>query len=530
MAPNHEKLLSDAKNGSLDAMQSLNTVLFTTKSEPSIWKTYWPVLLRVIRSAKVPTDRPIADHDLLLPYHCLFGFMCKLRVQSRRRMPRHAFDTSILPPPSQIVAVTELLKEVQWASIWPWIVIFLQQFSATSISFTAPGCHIQVHEIITSFLCHLGFGAHRLPDLPKRLISSAGYNRIAMALWLRSIRDIDIALEHPCITYWMVSVITKLESAEMIGESLSSMPGAAVALLEAVKIAAKPSTIMSTELFTAMQIMGPWSLNIPALHEELLACGSIPVVTHMLARLTARKRPTAMFRQAFGQGLTYLRQFFVWPSEDWMKEDITSPHVSKPWMVQALEGRLLCSILKASHLLSCSCGLSTDPAPNPHSNDSRASGVMVDIIRTLRCFVSDERILRAIRTEFRRIDADRLNIIYAAKDGKPCQVWDNWVDFERLARFTLRARDQFHEEPHQICSNSSCRSPKQLSAACKRCGGCHLTFYCSKVCQKEHWNDGHREMCRKNPLVYPGVPKLQSQIDKKFYLWFKYSGVRAGIV
>ena len=29
-----------------------------------------------------------------------------------------------------------------------------------------------------------------------------------------------------------------------------------------------------------------------------------------------------------------------------------------------------------------------------------------------------------------------------------------------------------------------------------RCGRCKSVFYCSKVCQKQHWKKGHKERCK----------------------------------
>ena len=30
----------------------------------------------------------------------------------------------------------------------------------------------------------------------------------------------------------------------------------------------------------------------------------------------------------------------------------------------------------------------------------------------------------------------------------------------------------------------------------QRCGRCKSEFYCSKVCQKQHWKDGHKNKCK----------------------------------
>lgn len=42
-----------------------------------------------------------------------------------------------------------------------------------------------------------------------------------------------------------------------------------------------------------------------------------------------------------------------------------------------------------------------------------------------------------------------------------------------------------------------------------RCSQCKSEFYCSKICQKQHWKKGHKESCK----AMSGQGK-QSKIDK----------------
>ena len=46
-----------------------------------------------------------------------------------------------------------------------------------------------------------------------------------------------------------------------------------------------------------------------------------------------------------------------------------------------------------------------------------------------------------------------------------------------------------------VCEN--CESPREdAKSKLLRCGGCHAVAYCSKECQKIHWNDSHRSACK----------------------------------
>ena len=42
---------------------------------------------------------------------------------------------------------------------------------------------------------------------------------------------------------------------------------------------------------------------------------------------------------------------------------------------------------------------------------------------------------------------------------------------------------------------SYCGQQNVLSGLLK-CGRCKSEFYCSKVCQKQHWKKGHKERCK----------------------------------
>ncbi|XP_078601039.1 uncharacterized protein LOC144876035 isoform X2 [Branchiostoma floridae x Branchiostoma japonicum] len=51
------------------------------------------------------------------------------------------------------------------------------------------------------------------------------------------------------------------------------------------------------------------------------------------------------------------------------------------------------------------------------------------------------------------------------------------------------------------CCNPKCGKPDYRSAL-KLCGGCKLTRYCSRDCQKQHWSVGHKRCCGHD--VYTG--------------------------
>ncbi|KAJ8314997.1 hypothetical protein KUTeg_007147 [Tegillarca granosa] len=52
-----------------------------------------------------------------------------------------------------------------------------------------------------------------------------------------------------------------------------------------------------------------------------------------------------------------------------------------------------------------------------------------------------------------------------------------------------------------FCSSPSCRKQCTDLDHFRYCGACRLARYCSQTCQKEHWKNGHKLKCLKDPPV-----------------------------
>lgn len=52
-------------------------------------------------------------------------------------------------------------------------------------------------------------------------------------------------------------------------------------------------------------------------------------------------------------------------------------------------------------------------------------------------------------------------------------------------------------KPFDECGG--CQKPRSHlgGARFKRCGGCRITVYCSTACQTAHWQNGHKQVCKK---------------------------------
>ncbi|KAF5379944.1 hypothetical protein D9757_010250 [Collybiopsis confluens] len=73
-----------------------------------------------------------------------------------------------------------------------------------------------------------------------------------------------------------------------------------------------------------------------------------------------------------------------------------------------------------------------------------------------------------------------------------------WSKLKRklLYRIEIRVLLEHYEV---YCSNVDASCATEAPAKLFQCGGCHLAFYCSRSCQKTHWNRDHREICRAVP-------------------------------
>lgn len=70
---------------------------------------------------------------------------------------------------------------------------------------------------------------------------------------------------------------------------------------------------------------------------------------------------------------------------------------------------------------------------------------------------------------------------------------DCWHPKDKL-NMELANRNRYY------CSCPTCRKPCSDTDKFLYCGACKLARYCSDKCQKEHWKNGHKSTCLKNPI------------------------------
>nr|GAT43550.1 predicted protein [Mycena chlorophos] len=100
-------------------------------------------------------------------------------------------------------------------------------------------------------------------------------------------------------------------------------------------------------------------------------------------------------------------------------------------------------------------------------------------------------------------------------------VVDEWNAFHSVARRRIDLYARFKaghleddERPARVCDNFSCGAFD--GSALKTCGNCNQLLYCSKMCQRQDWKNGHRTECERWKRFLAGSPSLMGRSDQEF--------------
>ncbi|KAJ7578129.1 hypothetical protein C8J56DRAFT_356742 [Mycena floridula] len=522
MPPNLNALISGARKGNVDDIRQLVEHLFdaAVSNEP-IQVKLWPILLHHIQTTQVPT-KEVNETEISLPYYCFFGLMVGLRP-NRIPGPFNG-DEAYKQLTSRAPINTHRSRQILdiWPRFWDWVLYFFRRPPVGAlVNFRHP-----ISEVVTSVVSHISVAAQISPraTLQTQFFEAVSgtkaieFTSFAMDAWMTSVKDLGLALEPPAITSGIVVNALEQVDEPLVIDLIAKMeyhPDTPSTCLDAAIIALGRRNIWPGELLAPLRILDICSARSNKLAEIFLSFGSIPVALRILKRL-CQPDPKGQILDILLPFLTrYLGRTLVYTARD---------GIGRPWIIQTLDAGFLRCIVKLSHRIHCTCGLASGTEMSPVTSKAEVQFV-VQLIEHLRGLADqDEAVLRAFKREFRRIDAQDLSKQYAAKNGKPCIVWDAWSAFRTHISLELRFLKQFHSQKHRICAYALCRAPESYFKDAKRCSGCQLKYYCSRVCQKAHWKEEHRNICPKQLIRYPGTPLLESDLDKSFRKWLAIFG------
>eukprot|EP01084_Bolivina_argentea_P231833 390855_1 len=54
----------------------------------------------------------------------------------------------------------------------------------------------------------------------------------------------------------------------------------------------------------------------------------------------------------------------------------------------------------------------------------------------------------------------------------------------------------------KVCANIGCNYCSETGNKLKKCSGCQMVYYCKRTCQKQHWNQRHRNQCSRLNVIF----------------------------
>ncbi|KAG2344873.1 hypothetical protein BDR05DRAFT_989071 [Suillus weaverae] len=146
-------------------------------------------------------------------------------------------------------------------------------------------------------------------------------------------------------------------------------------------------------------------------------------------------------------------------------------------------------------LLECLLRTGSSPAERVDNTKRFDDDHDIQLLKELPRFFVFSKVLRVLHPALKRLD--RVDLQERASQDPV--LWEVWQAVDSAARtFT-----NFHELPegapfyrYQCCSPKCSLNFSEDVVTAYRCSGCMLTRYCSKDCQKDAWESGHRIHCR----------------------------------
>ncbi|KAH7872434.1 uncharacterized protein C8R40DRAFT_1071667 [Lentinula edodes] len=140
------------------------------------------------------------------------------------------------------------------------------------------------------------------------------------------------------------------------------------------------------------------------------------------------------------------------------------------WIVKALDYGLLCLLVKT---------LTSGSLPTLCHTTNSIHTVLEDIIHQLLLNVIFIPVVRRVRRNLSKVRIQGLEDYLGV--GRLRKLWS--ICFEKSIE--------------TVCSNESCPGNPSPGVRSKLCGACRATAYCSKSCQKQDWQAGHKKSCKK---------------------------------
>lgn len=378
-----------------------------------------------------------------------------------------------------------------WPSIWKWINYFHTYSDTTQ---PLPLSKPKLKKIVLRMIGHFFV----IPPNPVSIVASAtpGLSPLIADIWIWQSRrdptryDVQEHYRDDCLlaTSFISTLITADPSiARFIVESLDGdVDKIASILLKYVRMAIEGGQEWICAFPLVVGASGLISEQVPGLMHALLSQHSIIDVTHAYATFSSIRTSHLQIAQLQTCLFTCLHYIF----EGARTTD------GFTWMVQAVRSRLLPSMLRSARW---KCTLI--------DHDQK----IVDSIKMLGSYLVYRSVLRAVLRSLQDSTISLLESQISSTSVK--NIWEEFKAYVRKLQDVKAQFDAMGGKHLQKCSASEVRlgdifpyytrtngdekctvidsGPENF----RICSACHEAHYCSKLCQKRDWKEGHRAAC-----------------------------------
>ncbi|KAF9024361.1 hypothetical protein BDZ89DRAFT_125334 [Hymenopellis radicata] len=140
--------------------------------------------------------------------------------------------------------------------------------------------------------------------------------------------------------------------------------------------------------------------------------------------------------------------------------------------------------------------------------------VFAELIDLLNGFTMHRQVLREAHKALKKVLSRNLEDDIE-KEGP---LWNAWERFRDVVDERWQAKADYIEAgPKDWCDNKPCQAFASSQRRLKQCG-CSVTYYCSRICQRDAWRAGHKEECEaRQKSIKEGSPVPTTQRDIQFF-------------
>ncbi|KAJ6620290.1 hypothetical protein B0H10DRAFT_1087670 [Mycena sp. CBHHK59/15] len=256
-------------------------------------------------------------------------------------------------------------------------------------------------------------------------------------------------------------------SSDLLGQSELSADtlahGRILNLRSFKKVLADPAMLAEVDYGFGSQVLQ--FMFHPSLFDALLARNSIRHVTRLLRTLVSRQTPS--------KDDTVIARWISVVMEYLLNRMDQSDRVT--WVTQAIDAGLLIALLNSSKWTA-------------HMSELEDQ-TRVQIVKTILFpYLGFLSVVRSVGRALKKVERKG----YVAQSGP---FGDAWATFRQLAHIRVAFAGEEALTPDS-CQCNRCRRVSGPHVDIFLCDGCASVGYCSRLCQKKDWKQGHREICK----------------------------------